>query len=92
MFQVELFEEEYEANHRQVSEDLSFASPHLTWESFDKQNAPEAFVLDPFLPCDLFGIMPIPQHKERLPHKQYQPLRDKSPPLLPLCISIFSLA
>ena len=45
-FQVELFEDEYEANHPRTYETCSITQPTLTWESFDKENAPKAFVCD----------------------------------------------
>ena len=79
-FQVELFEEEYEANHPRICEGSYYSQPTLTWESFDKQNAPEAFVVDPEIRIEpLFGLQPgselIPD-----PDPQLQPVRDKSPP------------
>jgi hypothetical protein len=45
-FQIECFDEEYEANHRPVSNTSAIGSPTTTWETFDKSNAPKAFVFD----------------------------------------------
>lgn|GEM_PF-1401184 len=83
-FQVELFDAEYEANHPPPAPagTHSLSSPTVTWESFDKQNAPEAFVLNPVLPIEPVGFIPVPHHKEQSPNPQYQPVRDKSPPSL----------
>jgi hypothetical protein len=83
-FQVELFEAEYEANHPAPAQrgTHSLSLPSVTWESFDKQNAPEAFVLNPILPIEPVGFTRVPHHKEQQANPQYQPVRDKSPPFL----------
>lgn len=81
-FQVELFDSEYEANHPAppIPGTHALRSPTITWESFDKENAPEAFVLNPILPAEQFGTIPFLQTEERQPNPQCQPVRDKSPP------------
>lgn len=83
-FQVELFDAEYEANHPTptLAGTHSLSSPTVTWESFDKQNAPEAFVLNPILPIEPVGFIPVPHQTGQQPNPQYQPVRDKSPPPL----------
>jgi hypothetical protein len=79
-FQVELFDDEYEANHPRASDRLSITGPLFTWESFDKENAPEAFVVDPWIEIrPLFTIaadtsLPIPPALFR------ERILDKSPP------------
>ena len=47
LFQVEPFEAEYEEHHAPLPETEGFSHPALSWESFDKENAPEAFVVVP---------------------------------------------
>lgn len=81
-FQVELFEEEYEANHPKTFESCSITKSTLSWESFDKENAPEAFVFDAGIRSEFLFLLeqePVALH---LPFAQYQPIRDKSPPAL----------
>ena len=79
-FQAELFEEEYEENHPKPAETCSLNRPSITWESFDKQNAPEAFVVDAGIQLEFLFLCVAPHVKELLPNPQYQPIRDKSPP------------
>jgi hypothetical protein len=80
-FQVELFEEEYEANHPKSFESCSITGPTFGWESFDKENAPPAFVFDAGIRSEFLFLLeqePIALH---LRFAQYQPIRDKSPPI-----------
>ena len=82
LFQIELFEDEYEANHPKRCETCSVTLPTLSWESFDKENAPEAFVFDAGIRSEFLFLLeqePVALH---LPFAQYQPIRDKSPPAL----------
>jgi hypothetical protein len=80
-FQVELFDDEYEANHPRVSETSSITGPVFTWESFDKENAPEAFIVDPLIEiCPLFLVAEEPALSVP-PALPRSPVRDKSPPL-----------
>lgn len=79
-FQVELFEDEYEANHPRTYETCSITQPTLTWESFDKENAPKAFVCDAEIRLHVLFILHSPPVRLPLPELQYQPVRDKSPP------------
>ena len=80
-FQVELFDDEYEANHPRTSGASSVTGPVITWESFDKENAPQAFIVDPCIEIQpLFRVvdepaLPVPPAIPRAP------VRDKSPPL-----------
>jgi hypothetical protein len=79
-FRVELFEKEYEENNRPVSETCAFDSPTLNWETFDKDNAPKAFI---FVPPIIFGLLAVlnastPEHC--VEHPTFQLVRDKSPP------------
>jgi hypothetical protein len=79
-FQVEPFEEEYEANHPARAETCAFSQPTITWESFDKQNAPKAFVFDADVRLQFLFSFPPQRFTLLLPNSQYQPIRDKSPP------------
>ena len=79
-FHIEPFEDEYEANHRPLPDGYAFSKPSMTWETFDKQNAPKAFVFDAALRIQFLHPRYSPQAKELLAKFQYQPVRDKSPP------------
>ena len=79
-FQVELFDDEYEANHPRTSPSSSITLPVFNWESSDKENAPPAFTVDPFIAIQpLFRIAAEPAPRGLL-HPRREPVRDKSPP------------
>jgi hypothetical protein len=79
-YQVEFDEKEYLENHRQLSNTLSFAPPSVNWETFDKSNAPKAFVVEVIDKVSLLIVLPpaISENDEFYP--QYTAIRDKSPP------------
>jgi len=79
-FQVELFEDEYEANHPKSSECGAFSLPTLTWESFDKDQAQQPFVIDALIQLELLYLLPPSGRPESFVHRPGQPIRDKSPP------------
>ena len=79
-FQVELCESEYEANHPKQERGCFYSGPTLTWESFDKDNAPPAFVFDAGLRIDCLLILTSPRFFEQITELPFQPIRDKSPP------------
>jgi hypothetical protein len=79
-FQVELFEDEYEANHRPVSETSAIGSPTLTWESFDKTNAPKAFVFNAEITFHFLHRLEPAVLVFTPPVVCFNPIRDKSPP------------
>jgi hypothetical protein len=81
-FQVELFDAEYEANHRTIAETASIAAPSLTWESFDKNNAPQAFVFDAGLRTDFLFELPSSPHVVSFLFVAFRLIRDKSPPFI----------
>lgn len=82
-FRTELFSEEYEHNHPEnsgPSHQVSINLPSLNWETFDKDNAPKAINVTPWISLTLLGNLP----GESLPCKvvpgAWQLIRDKSPP------------
>jgi hypothetical protein len=83
-FQVELFECEYEANHPAPTTQGTHAlsGPTVTWESFDKQNAPQAFVVDAGLQIDCILILASTSILQSSSEPSFQLVRDKSPPHL----------
>lgn len=81
-FQVELFEDEYEANHPRSYTTSSISQPSVTWESFDKENAPKAFVCKPFIQLSMLYTLAVTFGPVLEPGAQFQPVRDKSPPPL----------
>lgn len=80
-FQVEFDEEEYRQNHRQLWQTLSIDRPTLNWETFDKTNAPKAFVLTTEITFSLLYFLPAPVPQSPLISHQPVTIRDKSPPL-----------
>ena len=80
-FQVELFEDEYEENHPRHDDRLAFSAPTLTWESFDKNNAPQPFVIEPCFRVELIAWLDPPATESLSSHCPFRDLRDKSPPL-----------
>jgi len=80
-FRVELFEDEYRENHPQYSDLLSFTRPTLTWETFDKDNAPQAFVINVETSTHLLSVSPIEYYFNLQSLSDPQPVRDKSPPV-----------
>ena len=79
-FQVEIFEDEYEKNNPLPSPVPSFTYSSFNWETFDKTNAPKAFVY--IVPGDfiLLCLCP-PSLGEELPvFLPFRLIQDKSPP------------
>jgi hypothetical protein len=79
-FQIEPFEEEYEAHHPDMPDGWAISQPTLTWESFDKQNAPKAFVFEAGIRIEFLYILSSQPIKELPANPQHQLVRDKSPP------------
>lgn len=79
-YQVEFDEEEYLENHRQLSDTLSFARPSVNWETFDKSNAPKAFVVEVIDKVSLLIVLPPAISENHETYPQYITIRDKSPP------------
>jgi hypothetical protein len=84
-FQVELFDEEYEENHSQSTglDGPAISPSSLSWETFDKENAPKAFTIEPVF--QLQCLFPFFATDQRVadPIIPYFVIRDKSPPLFP---------
>jgi hypothetical protein len=79
-YQVEFDEKEYLENHRQLSDTLSFARPSVNWETFDKSNAPKAFVVEVIDKVSLLIVLPPEISEDDEFYLQYTTIRDKSPP------------
>ncbi len=80
LFQVEPFEEEYLENHPVRPDGWSVSKPSVTWESFDKTNAPKAFVVNPVPPPVLLAVIDRPDREVDPLIPAVHPVRDKSPP------------
>lgn len=79
-FQVELFDDEYEANHPKTSESCSVTASVFTWESFDKENAPKAFTFEPFFEIRALFVLSSPPAPRFPAVSPFHTIRDKSPP------------
>ena len=80
-FQAELFDEEYEANHPPTEATPSITAPTTTWESFDKDNVLQAFVLDAGVRIECIVMLPPLPAVESPAAPPCQLVRDKSPPV-----------
>ncbi len=84
-FQVELFDAEYEENHPTSSGNTSgtctISASSLTWESFDKDNAPQAFVVDACVTLVCFLRLPEETAPPDVIRPSIERIRDKSPPI-----------
>ena len=83
LFRIEPFEEEYLEQNRGPADRLAFSTPAVTWETFDKTNAPKAFTVDPGIaigPLHAITVSRDPLDPCALPA---HPVRDKSPPPVP---------
>lgn len=59
----------------------TFSNPSTNWESFDKDNAPKAFVVSVFTPLAELSAVAA-ERKPSIPHVgAFHPIRDKSPPI-----------
>jgi hypothetical protein len=81
-FQIELFEEEYEANQPMRTEtECAIGSPSLTWESFDKDRAQKAFIITVVRSVEgTLRLRPVSLVKI-YDEPSFERVRDKSPPL-----------
>ena len=81
-FQVELFDDEYEENHPAPTDPgtTAFTTSSLNWETFDKENAPKAFTIEPSFQLEC--LFPLPTSNVRIfpPCTPFFDIRDKSPP------------
>lgn len=79
-FRAEIFEEEYEQNHPVFPSTIAFNFLSLNWETFDKDNAPKAFVFDASTDIQVIGSLPQQFHTFVPFLEAFQLVRDKSPP------------
>ena len=84
-FRTELFTEEYEDNHPPCdpySHLLSLSLPTLTWETFDKDNAPKAFCFQALTLIICISLFVCPRQIVPVSCYPQQLIRDKSPPVV----------
>lgn len=89
-FRVELFSDEAEEHFRDLPCGVAYTTPTLSWETFDKDNAPQAFTVEVLTSFELsFEAPPEPEpvRQDQLP---FQPVRDKSPPSPDVVLSLDS--
>lgn len=80
-FRVELFDDEYEQNHPNHASVLTISLPSLNWESFDKDNAQQAFIVDAEITNLCLFILPNKFEAQPDAFFPFSLIRDKSPPL-----------
>ena len=82
-FRAEVFSEENEKNHPNVDHFLhqtTLSLPTLNWETFDKDNAPKAIRVEPWLLLQFLKFFDTPPCYSKEVATPFQPIRDKSPP------------
>jgi hypothetical protein len=80
-FRTEIYEEEYDANHHIVSTEPAINASTLNWETFDKENAPKAFVFCAEVVLQILYKAPPPVIPIYTVRVEDDLVRDKSPPL-----------
>jgi hypothetical protein len=81
-FRVELFEEESEANQPGViPTQIAFSTYSVNWETFDKDNAPKAFVVNVDPTIEIIFLIPPPVCSQLPNTLTLDIIRDKSPPM-----------
>jgi hypothetical protein len=89
-FRVELFSDEAEEHFHDAPSGVALNSPSVSWETYDKDNAPQAFTVEVLTSFELsFEAPPEPEpvRQDQLP---FQPVRDKSPPSPDVVLSLDS--
>jgi hypothetical protein len=79
-FRCELFSDEDAENHPVHDPGSTFSTPSLNWETFDKDNAPKAFVVNATAPIHLFGPAPVPPPQLLYIHPPFRLIQGMSPP------------
>ena len=82
-FRTELFSEEFERDNPQSdvgAQHASFNLPSLNWETFDKDNAPKAITVKPWISLTLLGNLPPDALPCKIVPQPRLVIRDKSPP------------
>ena len=80
-FRLELFEDEYKDNHPLLPNVVAFTPASLTWETFDKNNAPEAFSFNARIAIEPLSSTPTPVLTDEFAYEPQELIRDKSPPI-----------
>jgi len=84
-FRVELFDGENEENHpSSLLGTVSYSMPTLNWETFDKDNAPQAIVVDVIATIEFLHRTPEQFSTRYLRLVDSDIIRDKSPPFFPV--------
>ena len=80
-FRVECFEEEFEEHGAHPPGTVAFNTPTLDWETFDKNNAPEAITVEAGLRME-FCVSLLQERTRRVQYyPPFQLIHDKSPPI-----------
>ena len=82
-FRAELFDKEYEENHHLPYASCSISGSGITWETFDKDNAPKAIIYDFGLRISCLLVLEPHRVETTVNTVPDKLVRDKSPPSLP---------
>jgi hypothetical protein len=79
-FRAELFSDEYQSNHPDRTSGHSISGPTLNWETFDKDNATQAFVFDAEVRIESLFLLQCLLREDICHPLPLHHIRDKSPP------------
>jgi hypothetical protein len=79
-FRTELFAREVDENHPAYFNHSAFSAPSVNWETYDKDNAPKAFVFHGTARFELLGTLSRPEPLTVEFYPPYRLIQDKSPP------------
>ena len=79
-FRVEIFDVEAESQYHDLPHGTAIARSTVTWETFDKDNASQAFIIEVHAGEERLMFLPAPPPAALQDLQPFQPIRDKSPP------------
>jgi hypothetical protein len=79
-FRVEIFDVEAESQHHDLPSGAAIAGSTVTWETFDKDNASQAFTIEVLNGEERLFFVPALAPAALQDLQPFQPIRDKSPP------------
>ncbi|HUL42935.1 MAG TPA: hypothetical protein VLY03_01120 [Bacteroidota bacterium] len=80
-FRTELFESEYDDAHPKIDGTCAITGSSLNWETFDKDNAPQAFTFTVPAPTETVFTLPPVKSVDPTGYIPYRLIQDKSPPI-----------
>jgi len=80
-FRTELLEREYDEAHPKTDGACAITGSSLNWETFDKDNAPQAFTFTVSFPIEPLTTLALVPSFDPTGYLPFRLTRDKSPPI-----------